>query len=55
MSMLPCNLEPLYSLLACVTNPENALAVANHLMDAFGSMDRIFSCHISEILICLLI
>ena len=49
MSMLPCNLEPLYSLLACVTNPENALAVANHLMDAFGSMDRIFSCHISEI------
>lgn len=49
MSMLPCDLEPLYSLLACVTTSENALSISNHLMDVFGSMDRIFSCHISEI------
>ncbi len=49
MCLLPCNLEPLYSLLSCVTDSENALSISNTLMETFGSMDRIFACHISEI------
>lgn len=49
MHSLPCNLEPLYSLLCCVTDSENAFAVAESLMKTFGSIERIFSSHISEI------
>ena len=49
MSMLPCDLEPLYSLLACVTDGENAEKISKSLLDTFGSMDRIFSSHISEL------
>ena len=49
MPMLPCDLEPLYRLLTCVTDNENALVIANSLMEIYGSMERIFSCHISEL------
>ena len=49
MPLLPCDLEPLYSLLKNVTTEENALLVADTLMQTYGSVERIFSCHISEL------
>lgn len=49
MPMLPCDLEPLYSLLACITDSENARSISEKLLETYGSMDRIFSSHISEL------
>ena len=49
MPLLPCDPEPLYSLLKNVTTGENALEIAHTLMQAYGSIERIFSCHISEL------
>ena len=49
MLLLPCDLEPLYGLLRNVTTEENALAISRSLVETYGSIERIFSCHISEL------
>ena len=49
MPLLPCDHDVLYSLLAAVTDSENAKAIAESLLGTYGSIERIFSCHISEL------